>query len=156
MRHGKSSWEYDVSDQERPLKPRGIKDSELVANAFDMAALAVDKFYSSPANRAYSTCKIFCKTKGISLTNVEIVNNLYDFGGTSVLEFLKSLPDNEKNIMIFGHNHAFTSISNIFGDKFIDNLPTAGLVVLNFDISSWKQLKKGHTALTIFPRDLKK
>jgi phosphohistidine phosphatase len=153
MRHGKSSWEYDVSDIERPLKPRGIKDSKLVAEAFELKKLENLSIYSSPANRAYSTCKIFANIINYPLNEVEIIEDLYDFGGSSVINFVKSLSDSKKNVMIFGHNHAFTSISNIFGDKFIDNLPTAGLVVLNFDISSWKDLKKGKTELMLFPRD---
>ncbi len=57
--------------------------------------------------------------------------------------------------MIFGHNHAFTSICNIFGNNFIDNLPTSGLVVIDFDIDSWENIKKGVTRFSIFPRDLK-
>jgi phosphohistidine phosphatase len=156
MRHGKSSWEYDVSDIERPLKSRGIKDSKLIAEAFELNKLENLSIYSSPANRAYSTCKIFAKIINYPLNEVEIIEDLYDFGGSSVINFVKSLSDSKKNVMIFGHNHAFTSISNIFGDKFIDNLPTAGLVVLNFDISSWKDLKKGKTELMLFPRDFKK
>lgn len=156
MRHGKSSWEYDVSDIERPLKTRGIKDSTLVAQAFKETGIDICSIYSSPANRAYSTCEIFTKSIIFPIENIEKINDLYDFGGSSVIDFVKSLPDDKKNVMIFGHNHAFTSISNIFGNKFIDNLPTAGLVVLNFDILSWKNLKKGTTELMILPRDLKK
>lgn len=57
--------------------------------------------------------------------------------------------------MIFGHNHAFTSISNIFGNIFIENLPTSGLVKLNIDIDNWKDLKTGTTDLLIIPKELK-
>lgn len=156
MRHGKSSWEYDVNDIKRPLKPRGIKDSTLVSKAFAKSNITINSIYSSPANRAYSTCKIFTQNMKIPLNKVKIIDKLYDFGGHDVIDFVKSLPDDEKNVMIFGHNNAFTSISNIFGNKFLDNLPTAGLVVLKFDINSWKDLTKGITELIILPRDLKK
>ena len=39
--------------------------------------------------------------------------------------------------------------------NFIDNLPTSGLVVINFDVQSWTDITRGKTELTIFPRDLK-
>ena len=68
---------------------------------------------------------------------------------------MKKVSDDYKNVMIFGHNHAFTSICNIFGDKFIDNLPTSGLVVIDFNVDSWSDIKHGTTRFTIFPRDLK-
>ena len=57
--------------------------------------------------------------------------------------------------MLFGHNHALTSIVNIFGSKYIDNVPTSVLVNITFDIDNWNDIKKGVTTLTIFPRDLK-
>jgi phosphohistidine phosphatase len=80
---------------------------------------------------------------------------LYDFGGEYVINFIKNLDENYQNVMIFGHNHAFTSICNIFGDMFVDNLPTSGLMVIDFSIDSWKDVNKGKTRFTIFPRDLK-
>ncbi len=80
---------------------------------------------------------------------------MYDFSGQSVIDFITKIDNSYEKVMIFGHNHAFTSICNIFGDKFIDNLPTSGLVHINFEVTSWQSIKKGTTKLTIFPRDLK-
>ena len=61
IRHGKSSWNYDVSDQERPLKTRGIEDIKRVAKAFKQYGFVPDKIASSFAKRALDTCKIFMK-----------------------------------------------------------------------------------------------
>ncbi|WP_369998303.1 histidine phosphatase family protein [Winogradskyella sp.] len=156
VRHGKSSWEYDVSDIERPLKSRGKNDAKLVANQYIKSNSTPKNIYTSPANRALSTCGIFVDVFRLSDNSYTIIGDLYDFGGENVIKFIKTLPDTVDNIMIFGHNHAFTSIVNIYGDKFIDNLPTSGLVKLNFDISNWKDLKKGTTELIIIPKELKK
>lgn len=155
VRHGKSSWKYDVIDAERPLKQRGKEDSKLVSNALLKHQISSDKIFSSPAKRALNTCKIFAKTLQIPENEIKIIDNLYDFGGQNVINFIKSLDNDYKTVMIFGHNHAFTSISNIFGDKYIDNLPTSGLVVINFEVDLWKNIDQGKTLLTIFPRDLK-
>ncbi len=155
VRHGKSSWEFDVSDAQRPLKQRGINDAQLVANEFIKSNEIPVKIFSSPANRALSTCKIFMKVFNLTENSILIEDDLYDFGGESVLRFIKNLPNQHNHIMIFGHNYAFTSIANIFGDKFIENLPTSGLVKLKFDISNWRDLKKGYTELMITPKALK-
>nr|WP_321222722.1 histidine phosphatase family protein [uncultured Psychroserpens sp.] len=155
VRHAKSSWEYDVNDKERPLKKRGFKDANLVSMAFKKRGLEMDWVFSSPANRALSTCKIFIKNLNIYTDILTIEEDLYDFGGEHVINFIKNLDENYQNVMIFGHNHAFTSICNIFGDMFVDNLPTSGLVVIDFSIDSWKDVNKGKTRFTIFPRDLK-
>ena len=155
VRHAKSSWEHNVGDKERPLKKRGNTDAKLVSTAFKNRELELDKVYSSPANRALLTCKIFINNLNIDKHELVIVEDLYDFGGEHVISFLKKLDENYQNVMIFGHNHAFTSICNIFGDSFIDNLPTSGLVVIDFDVKSWAKINKGNTRFTIFPRDLK-
>lgn len=155
IRHAKSSWEYDVNDAERPLKKRGFRDATLVSKAFQNTSFSPEIIFSSPAKRALSTCEIFIKNLNFEKNILHIKDELYDFGGQNVIKFITSLDDSYKKVMIFGHNHAFTSICNIFGDQFIDNLPTSGLVVINFDVTSWQNIKKGITKLTIFPRDLK-
>lgn len=155
VRHGKSSWEQDVSDRERPLKTRGVNDIKLVANQFFDRSSIPEIIFSSPANRALSTCKIFTNSLNIAEEHITVVEDLYDFGGESVINFIKSLPNDLSDVMIFGHNHAFTSISNIFGDTYIDNLPTSGLVKLDFEIDDWKDLNKGTTNFIIIPKELK-
>ncbi|MGC1473359.1 MAG: histidine phosphatase family protein [Psychroserpens sp.] len=155
VRHGKSSWQYDVDDRDRPLKKRGIKDANLVSMALKSHYKEPDMVFSSPANRALSTAKIFVENLNINPNTFEVVDELYDFGGDNVIRFFKALPSDYKNIMIFGHNHAFTSICNIFGDTFIDNLPTSALVCIKFEVESWAAIDKGTTETMIFPRDLK-
>ncbi|MCF8714643.1 histidine phosphatase family protein [Joostella atrarenae] len=155
IRHGKSSWDFDVDDKDRPLKERGINDAILVSNHFNKELTPPDIVFSSPANRALHTCMIFMRQLEISMSKVIITDQLYDFGGSSVTNFIKQLDDRYNNVMIFGHNHAFTSISNIFGDKFIENLPTAGVVKIKFDVAHWSDIKKGVTELIIFPKKFK-
>jgi len=155
IRHAKSSWKYDVNDVERPLKKRGLRDATLVSKAFQKVSFFPEIIFSSSANRALSTCEIFMKNLNFENNILQVKDELYDFGGQNVINFITNLDDRYKKVMIFGHNHAFTSICNIFGDQFIDNLPTSGLVVINFDVTSWQNIKKGVTKLTIFPRDLK-
>lgn len=156
MRHGKSSWKHDVSDRERPLKTRGFRDVELVAKDFLSKSAVPRIIFSSPAKRALSTCEVFNNSSSYLQKNITIVEDLYDFSGENVIHFIKNLPNEINEVMIFGHNHAFTSISNIFGDVFIDNLPTSGLVKINFEINNWKDLKRGKTEFVIIPKELRK
>ena len=154
MRHGKSSWKYDLPDIDRPLKRRGIRDAKVVSQVFEKQDFTPDVIVSSPANRALSTCKIVVN-EIFKDKDIEVVKQIYDFGGYSVLDYIKSLDDSISSIMLFGHNHAFTSLANDLGDTYIGNVPTAGLVMLTFNENSWKNIKAGTTKLTIFPRDYK-
>lgn len=155
IRHAKSSWEHDVIDRKRPLKKRGFNDAELVSQSFKERLISPEVVFSSPANRALTTCKIFLKNLNIDSKQLSIIEELYDFGGENVINFIKGLNEDYKTVMIFGHNHAFTSICNIFGDMYIDNLPTSGLLVIDFNVDLWSDLDKGSTRFKIFPRDLK-
>lgn len=155
MRHGKSSWEYNVGDQDRPLNPRGIGDAHLVGSEFASLGIPLDAIYSSPANRALHTCMIAVKEMGQALGNVRIEDQLYDFSGEKVLSFLKGLNNKTTTVMVFGHNHAFTHLANTLGSKKLDNVPTSGLVHLRFEVTHWGDLRKGETKNIIFPKQLK-
>ena len=155
VRHAKSSWEFNVSDRERPLKKRGVNDAELVSLSFIKSPVNIDFIYTSPAKRAYSTCEIFTKNLDFPVDKIKESEELYDFGGEGVMNFIKTLDNQLNTIMIFGHNYAFTSIVNLYGNRYIDNLPTSGLVLIEFDVKSWEDVKYGQTKLVLLPRDLK-
>ena len=155
VRHGKSSWEYSVSDKDRPLLQRGIFDAISVADVLNEQELSIDAIFSSPANRALHTAMIFLRQLYYPSDKFKVVNELYDFTGDTVLQFIKQLKDNLDTVVIFGHNHAFTHIANSLGNSYIDNVPTSGLVQLNFDVDSWASIEKGITKQTIFPKQLR-
>jgi len=155
VRHGKSSWEYNVSDKDRPLKERGIKDVTKVASKFLSHIIHIDAAYSSPANRALHTAMIFLRTINFPLTRFELSNELYDFSGEDVFRFIKKMDNDKDTVIIFGHNEAFTHIANSLGNMYIDNVPTSGLVQLKFDTNDWSAVAKGITVQTLFPKHLK-
>jgi len=155
VRHGKSSWEYAVSDIDRPLLQRGITDAFLVADHFNEQEMKINAIFSSPANRALHTSMIFVRQLYFPLDKFQIVSELYDFSGDYVLQFVKDLSDTLDTVVIFGHNHAFTFIANSLGNSYIENVPTSGLVQLEFDLEQWASIEKGVTKQTIFPKQLR-
>nr|WP_299383517.1 histidine phosphatase family protein [Allomuricauda sp.] len=155
VRHGKSSWDYDVSDKDRPLKERGISDAGMVSRKFLGKGLQVDFAYSSPANRALHTSMIFLRNLGFDLNKFQVQEALYDFSGSSVANFVESLDNQLDRVMIFGHNYAFTSLANTWGDQYIENVPTSGLVHIKFDVERWDKVGKGSSETIIFPKHLK-
>lgn len=155
VRHAKSSWEFDVIDHARPLKQRGINDAHLVASAFKLLNITFDYVISSDATRALSTANIFREILSINDTIFKLDHNLYDFSGELLTKTIKYCSNAIESILVFGHNHALTAFVNAYGTKYIDNVPTSGLTILEFEIDNWSDLKKGTTIKTIFPRDLK-
>lgn len=155
IRHAKSSWDHDVSDINRPLSTRGFTDANLLSMVFKSKGYRPDAIFSSPANRAATTCDIFMENLNLPKSLLVTEEQLYDFGGNQVRRFIKSLDNSLQKIMIFGHNHAFTSLTNSFGDAYIDNLPTSGLVMIDFEVENWQEVSVGTTKMILTPKDFK-
>lgn len=155
VRHAKASWKHDVDDHKRPLKKKGQEDGKRVSARVKNEVEPPQKIISSDAIRALSTAYFFKDAFNISEEDFLTVHKLYDFRGTGVMKVIKTLDDNLNTVMLVGHNHAFTSIANMLGDSYIENIPTCGFVKIQFKEDHWKDVSTGETALTIFPRDLK-
>lgn len=155
IRHAKSSWEFPCQDSDRPIVQRGIDDILLVA--FDCANCLPSSYVirSSSARRARETAMIFAKTILYPVESIVFSDNLYTFDENKLEKIIKSISNDFENVILFGHNEAITNFVNKFGNIFIDNVPTSGLVWLQFDTDSWDRIAKGRTVKTIFPRNLK-
>ncbi|PVW13791.1 SixA phosphatase family protein [Marixanthomonas spongiae] len=155
VRHAKSSWKYDVTDHLRPLKKRGHNDATLVSEKIKNEIEPPQKILTSDANRARTTAEYFKKAFNITDDNYELTHDLYDFSGQQVMQVIKSIDNFLDRAMIVGHNHAFTSMVNMMGSKKIENLPTSGFVMIEFDVDDWNDVSTGTTKEMVFPRHLK-
>ena len=155
VRHAKSSWKHDVIDHKRPLKKRGFNDATLISKHVAKTFDAPQRIVTSDANRALTTATHFKEAFTMADENFVITHDLYDFSGHRVMEVIKNLDNTLDCVMIVGHNHAFTSIANMLGNKYIDNVPTCGFVKIDFPEQSWKDITTGVTITAVFPRDLK-
>lgn len=155
VRHGKSSWETDLSDKKRPLKKRATKDAEAVSAAFSHFYKGSAMFWTSPATRAHETAKMFKKALKVPDEDFKVKEQLYTFDESQLLNFVKSCPDSIDKLVVFGHNPAMTNLVNELGDKPLDNLPTTGLCVIQFETKKWKDIEQGKTILTLLPKNLR-
>lgn len=157
VRHAKSSWDYaGIEDFNRPLKKRGINDAYLVSKALAKNVEKPDILVSSFANRALHTALIFAENFNFPINHVLIKKSLYNFSDGYLVKTIKAIDDEYNSAMIFSHEHGISSFVNKFGDQEIDLIPTSGVVGIKLNIDHWKDLKKGKTILTLYPKDLKK
>ncbi len=153
VRHAKSSRDYDeVKDYDRPLTERGINDAYLIASVLKDKIKKPDVFISSSANRALHTAIIFSDNLGYPLSNLKINRSLYSFSDGYLLKTIYAMDDDFDTAIIFTHNHGINDFVNQFGSQQIENVPTAGVVGIQFDENHWKNIKKGTTILVEFPK----
>ena len=155
IRHGKSAWDQNLPDDKRPLKKRGEKDGLLVAKSFSVTFQKPITVWSSPAVRALTTAKIFKKELDIEDQYFNIKSSLYTFSSGDLYSQIQNCDPEIDNLMVFGHNPAMTNLVNNLGDSYVDNVPTTGLTVIDFETNSWENLKNGKTILSLFPKNLR-
>lgn len=155
IRHAKSSWEYQVSDLKRPLKNRGITDAQLIAKHTQQLFEIPDNILCSPSKRTEQTANIFLTCWNINPKLINYKDGLYDFSGANLIKTIRECDDSINNLMIFAHNFAVTDFVNTFGTIDVNSVPTCGFVVIDFKITSWRNLKKGNTIYKVFPKELK-
>jgi phosphohistidine phosphatase len=154
IRHAKSSWENSQNDFDRTLTLKGIKNSIKCSKKSIEKINPNSLIWSSGAVRAFETAKVFVKKWNLSIEKIEINDKLYTFNSFEIEQIVKSCPNNYENLILFGHNSAITDFVNKFGDNFIDNVPTSGLVSINFETNNWNEITKGHINLILFPRNI--
>ena len=152
-RHAKSSWENDFMDHDRPLSSRGINDAHLVFNSFGIFSNNDYEILASTSKRTTQTAKIFCSLTKINFEDIIFKKELYTFDSNGLEKVIRK--NLKKNLIIFGHNNAITDFVNKFGDYYIENVTTCGVVMIQFDDLDTFSPKKGVITKTIFPRDLK-
>ncbi len=156
VRHAKSSWKYkNIKDIDRPLKERGISDAYLMSKMLAKKVTRPDVFISSSANRALHTAVVFCENLEYPLANLQIKKQLYNFSDGYLVKTVKALDDGFNSAMIFSHDHGINNFVNTFGNLPIAHVSTCGVIVIQFKEKHWKNIKKGKTILTAFPKDYK-
>ncbi len=155
VRHGKSSWKNNLPDHKRPLKKRAYNDADVVLKAFRHFYKPGALFWTSYAVRANETAKLFKEYLEVPDNDFKVLEDLYTFNQNELLSQIRSCPDDTDKLFIFAHNPAMTILVNYLGDKEIDNLPTTGLCVIDFETDTWKEIRNGKTILTLFPKNLR-
>lgn len=156
VRHAKSSWEYEgIKDIDRPLKKRGIKDAHLMSKFLSKEIKKPDVIVASSANRALHTAIIFCENLEYPLSNLKIKRQLYSFSDGYLVKTVNALDDGFNSAIIFSHDHGINSFVNKFGNKPISHVSTCGVIGIQFEEKHWKNIKKGKTFMTDFPKNHK-
>ncbi|RXR18895.1 histidine phosphatase family protein [Flavobacterium amnicola] len=154
VRHAKSSWDTPLDDKKRPLIDGGRQAIKKVGQIAQELITADYEVWSSTAVRATETALIFCESVGISPSKIQFEDSLYTFNESQLEKEIKKCSNKKNKLILFGHNEAITNFVNKFGDETIFNVPTAGLVFLQFDVKNWEDINKGRTIKKIFPKEI--
>jgi phosphohistidine phosphatase len=121
-----------------------------MANRLKVKNICPDLILTSPANRALHTAVIFARVLEYPMEKLAVIQEIYGGSENSVLSHIKKTDDQLHSVMIFGHNPDFTYLANTLCETCIDNLPTAGVVGIEFNIDTWKNADKTYRSSEFF------
>ena len=140
LRHSKSSWDTNLEDIDRPLNDIGVKKIKKVAKLSNDQFSNCEIIFSSSANRAIHTSLILTRELSIESNKIRICEDLYTFNFKVVFDFITNIENIYSNVVLVGHNPAYTEISNHFSENKILNLPTARWFSMKFDSNTWSDI----------------
>lgn len=149
MRHAKSSWkDSTLDDFDRPLNKRGKKDAPLMGSILRKRGVSPDVIISSPASRAKTTAEIVAKE--INFTKSIVYDeNIYEASVKNLYHILRVISDKKSSVMLFGHNPALNMLVEELVD-FNENIPTCGVVEIEFDCKRWSDISYDNSKLISF------
>ncbi|MBL7005306.1 MAG: histidine phosphatase family protein [Gammaproteobacteria bacterium] len=141
IRHAKSNWsDPTLSDFERPLNKRGLKNAPVMAARLAECDDVPELIISSSAVRAKMTAQFFANAlddRGVKLTEE---NLLYSAGTTQLNHYVQSLDDSINNIAIVAHNPTLTWYANQMAQTDIFNMPTCSVITIRCNTKHWNKI----------------
>jgi phosphohistidine phosphatase len=163
LRHAKSSWDDPtLADHARPLAPRGIHATPVVADHLQTMGLVPQVVLCSSARRTVQTLELLGDAIPADC-DVRIEDELYHGNVDALLDRLRALPDTVHTAMLIGHNPDLQHLALVLAGsggaqlgRLARKFPTAAAATLDADVAAWSDLSGGCARLRWFtrPRDL--
>ena len=149
IRHAKSSWkDYSLDDFDRPLNKRGFLNAPFMGDYLKFRSIVPDIILSSPALRAKTTAKIIANKVQYD-KKIVYEKNIYEAGTSTLHNILSTLDNRYNTVFIIGHNPGL----NLLVDSYVglnENIPTCGVVELEVQVDSWKDISSENIKLLSF------
>lgn len=148
LRHGKSDWNEQVEDFQRPLKDRGKRGAQRMGVWLLQQQLQPDTVISSPAERAIVTAEKAVKAMGGDAHAINEDRRIYAARVEDLLQVLAEAPNDSASVLLVGHNPGLEALAEFLeGERIpLPNdgklMPTATLARIEMP-DDWRKLKGG-------------
>ena len=156
IRHSKSSWkDFRLEDFHRPLNSRGKTDGQIMSSYLLSKIDKIDFLHCSSSVRTHETSKFFMDK--IKFIEIKYDKSLYHSSSSVIINNIKCYLEKYNSALIIAHNPGLTNFINEISNVSLDNLPTTGLVEIDFNCVMWSDISLNNsTVIDIkFPKQLK-
>lgn len=156
MRHAKSDWSNTgQKDFDRSLNNRGLMDAPKMGYRLREMGIKPDIILSSPALRAKMTAEYVSEQLKYDFDKIIWEEEIYEASVRTLLGIINKIDDQYNTALIFGHNPTFTYLAENLSKSEIGNIPTSGVVAIEFELESWSMISEGTGTLKwfIYPKE---
>jgi phosphohistidine phosphatase len=141
LRHAKSSWaDSSISDWQRPLNERGLRDAPRAGLWLRERSLVPDLIITSDAVRARATAEAVAEAAGYA-HEIIVEPSLYHAEPADLLAVLRGVRSEARTMLVVGHNPGLEGlVQQLTGEG--HDLPTAALVHIAMAIDGWGEVDR--------------
>lgn len=151
LRHAKSDWSVSgQKDIDRDLNAKGLNDAPRIGRRLYEMEVMPDLIICSVAQRTRQTAEYICEQLKFDQDAIVFNEDIYEASMRTLFNTITTLDDHHKSVMLIGHNPGFTYLAEYLTKEEIENVPTCGVVCIEFDIDSWKEVSGGLGVLKWF------
>ena len=161
FRHAKSGWDdAHLKDIDRPLSERGLRAAAAMGAYMSSEAIRPELVLASPSVRTRETCRQAFAAMH-SAPEITFEDVVYLASPRTLLALIRRTPASVGHLMVVGHNPGLHALALELVAKaerkplaaLTTKLPTAGLVVLEFDLADWSRVspRTAHLARFMTP-----
>lgn len=144
MRHAQAEdIQPERHDRERELTSKGNQEALSMGSQLAQRSLAINALYTSSAERTKQTGSLISDVLKLENEAVLIQEDLYNSSIRTYLGFVNNLSDELKTVLIIGHNPAVSYLAEYLTDSEVGSMPTAGICMIRFELTSWQEVTKG-------------
>lgn len=155
IRHAEAtSIKANEMDNQRPLNQSGKNETYLIGRNLKKQDIQLDYIICSSAKRTKQTASLLCDQLNYPIHNIQFDNKIYEASLADLIEIINHLPNEYKKVALIGHNPSITYLANYFTDNNFNYIPTCGVVKIELEINSWKELTRGigYQKFYIYPK----
>ncbi len=152
IRHAKSSWEEaGVSDRERPLNKRGLKDASIIGAALRERGVQPEVMIVSLAVRAWTTAELIADELEYPRGELIQESSIYAAGLGALMDVIQNIDEEVETACMIGHNPGFEDLANsLIPGMLVERMPTCGVVRLRLKSDTWGAAGVGDGELVEF------
>ena len=147
MRHAKSSWDLPVSDHQRPLNERGLKNAPEMGRRILKSQVIPEIIYSSDAVRAFTTAQLVRDYINPNIP-IQVEPKIYDSTLQTLLKIIESFDEKYATVLMVGHNPTISLLANYLAGNPVGYFATGAMACLEFSCP-WNEIS-GSTGRLIF------